>query len=549
MFKTLARAISPFSVKKESSSPSVDDGSVKDFENYYWDLKDVNLSSTLFFFYSQYNPSKVDAVDRIVQEYKGEEILMLQEICGRYNLSQADMQKFVNRGRKSEQSRKSISMQRKEPLAGLGYVANDNDFRFDEFDSQSTDSKSKSVDNSTISTKVSADPNASKRPAPPPPPPQQRQNQPPPPTRPLPSAPPPPTSRPKPPFADQIQSLPRSSIIEHHEQEPQQRERSRMKEPGLPAYTSQSANVAETFEQRDSVVQPNASPARKASPTIAKNQAQQRFLDLAKRAKSPAAHSETIAVGGNKVAIPPKPPAPPKPKARAESSDQASMHSSDNPENNDTALFFFPQPQTMKAAVVAMPSHPRHGHSSNADDDDDDDTRTNNSDLTRDDASVNVRSTTSANHHDQPSSSSADSIIMQLRSELEQARQDTKDMFAKLTELMQQQNQTRDPPQPPSTRNDDHISETSSEAKFEASPPPAEDLGSKTLARVHQELKAVQHELRRVTEQMNDLIADRRDLLNLLKSVAVAQVHGKGVLESYVSQYGKHSIAIAPESV
>jgi hypothetical protein len=92
-FKNLARAISPFvssgSMKAKQQATSTD------YDQFDWDLSQVNMADMLVNFYKVYNPERVGNVLEILSQYEGEEVLMLQKLCERYSLSQADIQRFL----------------------------------------------------------------------------------------------------------------------------------------------------------------------------------------------------------------------------------------------------------------------------------------------------------------------------------------------------------------------------------------------------------------------------------------------------------------------
>lgn len=636
MFKSLARAISPFSMKKPvNDTKSVKEEEEEDdeppsiYDSYTWDLNGVNLSMALFFFYSQYNPSKVNRVEQIVKEFEGEEILMLQEICERYQLSENDMQRFLEKGRKAQEDRKSATNERKE-FFDIGYTRKDTDFdpnedlnvtnyekkmKRDQPSSDSEDDESEApsvassqltssntVKSSQIDTSLkkppplpsNRNPTPSKvtpnvevravtppvpppRPGPPgapPPPPVKTSSAIPPPPRPGPPiAPPPPRN-----LDGNRPPLPRQSINAGTTQEVQQKEVIRPAVPILPPLVMESnqSNVVESEEKRNSTT---------ISPDMAKKLAQQRILELAQRAKSPG-HTEIMQVGGQKVSLsnkppptpapsmnPPRPP-PPRPPMQAKQensfleSDQLNDPSNDFP-NSKTALFFHPQESTMKASVVAASNRNEEDHEDNLSQDDD---QTHHSDLSRDDFSQisGNRSKLSEPHSirsqitlKKPVEAGVqDDVVKQLKLELEQARNVTKDMFKALTDMMQQQNeesmrrqldlQKQIPPptlsipvRPLSTffhtvdgsDRDKIVSEEAKQSPSKHYQDQQEHL--KTIAGLENDLKSLKYENRRIFAELEDLRADKRDLLQLLNSVSISQASGKAVLESYVSQYGK----------
>jgi hypothetical protein len=99
--KKLVRAISPL-IRTNSSQPSkptFDDGDDNisiDYSKYDWDLSHVDVKAALKNFYRQYNPEKSFIVGEILQKYVNEEVLLLQQLCERYNLTQHDMQVFLD---------------------------------------------------------------------------------------------------------------------------------------------------------------------------------------------------------------------------------------------------------------------------------------------------------------------------------------------------------------------------------------------------------------------------------------------------------------------
>jgi hypothetical protein len=111
-FKSLIRSVSPFMGTKDKKDKGNrqqpasehtsdagdphDDHSVNRFDDYAWDLTDVNFSSAVTKFYVKFNPEKVHKVELIVQKFKGDEIELLRELCKRYNLEKSDMQTFLD---------------------------------------------------------------------------------------------------------------------------------------------------------------------------------------------------------------------------------------------------------------------------------------------------------------------------------------------------------------------------------------------------------------------------------------------------------------------
>lgn len=96
-FKTLVRAISPLIRGGQTSQSSVQsEEHEEDYSNFYWDLSNVDIKTALRNFYRQYNPEKSFIVGEIAQKYEGDEILLLQQLCERYNLSEDDMQQYLD---------------------------------------------------------------------------------------------------------------------------------------------------------------------------------------------------------------------------------------------------------------------------------------------------------------------------------------------------------------------------------------------------------------------------------------------------------------------
>lgn len=97
--KTIVQAISPFTRKPSEAAKDNETGEQTEShaQNYYWDLSRVDLKQALKGFYKKYNPEKSFIVGDILQKYHGEEILLLQQLCDRYNLDQDDMQEYLSR--------------------------------------------------------------------------------------------------------------------------------------------------------------------------------------------------------------------------------------------------------------------------------------------------------------------------------------------------------------------------------------------------------------------------------------------------------------------
>lgn len=90
--KSIVRAISPFTKKKSDLSA---DGGVE-HDQFTWDLSVVDVKQALKIFYKKYNPEKAFIVSEILIKYEGSEVLLLQQLCQRYNISQDEMQGYLD---------------------------------------------------------------------------------------------------------------------------------------------------------------------------------------------------------------------------------------------------------------------------------------------------------------------------------------------------------------------------------------------------------------------------------------------------------------------
>lgn len=91
--KSFVRAISPFTKAKSTEGQPPSKTEVNEF---FWDLSKVDMVAMLSSFYATYNPERVRSVHEILHQYEGEEVLMLQQLCERYNLSEPDIQAFLD---------------------------------------------------------------------------------------------------------------------------------------------------------------------------------------------------------------------------------------------------------------------------------------------------------------------------------------------------------------------------------------------------------------------------------------------------------------------
>jgi hypothetical protein len=97
--KKFVRAVSPFIRGNNASTQQTnqdDNDSEVDYSKYDWDFSQTDLKVALKSFYKQYNPEKSFIVGEILQKYEGEEIILLQQLCERYNLTVEDMQQFLD---------------------------------------------------------------------------------------------------------------------------------------------------------------------------------------------------------------------------------------------------------------------------------------------------------------------------------------------------------------------------------------------------------------------------------------------------------------------
>jgi hypothetical protein len=95
--RKLLRSISPFSkrnVTVNDPGPSVPVGQTTTKPT--WSLHGTDFHKVLYLFYSKYNPDKISAIDEILMQYSGEEMVMLFELSEVYKLSQSTMQKLID---------------------------------------------------------------------------------------------------------------------------------------------------------------------------------------------------------------------------------------------------------------------------------------------------------------------------------------------------------------------------------------------------------------------------------------------------------------------
>lgn len=93
--RKLLRSISPFSKRNVAvEDPNIPVG--QSTTKPTWSLQGTDLQKVLTVFYTQHNPDKISAIGEILEQYRGEEMVLLYELAEVYNLSQADMQKMID---------------------------------------------------------------------------------------------------------------------------------------------------------------------------------------------------------------------------------------------------------------------------------------------------------------------------------------------------------------------------------------------------------------------------------------------------------------------
>ena len=117
MLKNIVRTISPFTKRQTSSSTAAGNsngggGNNKanmDYSSFEWDLSIVDLKQALKSFYKKHNPEKSFIVNEILAKYVGDETLLLQQLCERYQLSQQDMQDYLDQAPLKEENGRKLS--------------------------------------------------------------------------------------------------------------------------------------------------------------------------------------------------------------------------------------------------------------------------------------------------------------------------------------------------------------------------------------------------------------------------------------------------------
>lgn len=106
-FKNLVRAASPFSTKTPSvekkrnraNSLTESTGGSQDswggYKSYTWNLDNIDLCLALIYFYREKNEDKVSLVPKILKQFQGDEILLLQQLCERHEVSEYEMNQFL----------------------------------------------------------------------------------------------------------------------------------------------------------------------------------------------------------------------------------------------------------------------------------------------------------------------------------------------------------------------------------------------------------------------------------------------------------------------
>ena len=99
-FKTLVKSVSPFTKGSADKKKKINGGSSEAFKSFTWDLTDIDLPYALTCFYEIKSVEKVKLVPKILQQFHGDEILLLQQLCERHSLTEAEMNDYLLKGRK-----------------------------------------------------------------------------------------------------------------------------------------------------------------------------------------------------------------------------------------------------------------------------------------------------------------------------------------------------------------------------------------------------------------------------------------------------------------
>ena len=77
----------------------------KSVQDYSWDLKDTDMFSLVTDVYTRFNKPKIKMVTYIIEEYRGQKLELLRNMCDVYKLSEETMQGFVDRAQKISKHR------------------------------------------------------------------------------------------------------------------------------------------------------------------------------------------------------------------------------------------------------------------------------------------------------------------------------------------------------------------------------------------------------------------------------------------------------------
>lgn len=90
--KSFIRSVSPFG-NKSKDDPTEDSD---DSEDKIWELQAIDIRAALMRFYRIHNPEKIRNIDSILENFLGEESVLLQQLCDRYDVSDGEMQNLLD---------------------------------------------------------------------------------------------------------------------------------------------------------------------------------------------------------------------------------------------------------------------------------------------------------------------------------------------------------------------------------------------------------------------------------------------------------------------
>ena len=79
----------------------------KKHHEMWWSLERVDLEIALELFFQTYEPSRIPLIPVILEQFAGDELLLLQELCKKYSLSERGMQDLLDRAAPQSQSLKA----------------------------------------------------------------------------------------------------------------------------------------------------------------------------------------------------------------------------------------------------------------------------------------------------------------------------------------------------------------------------------------------------------------------------------------------------------